>query len=91
MSSAERLRPSQGCGCTADRYIALFDYSPTRNGDNAVKLLGEYSGDVVCDGFDGYNKLTGVTRCGGHMQGESLLRLYPQIRSLYPHQQLQRV
>ena len=49
---------------SADRYIALFDYSPTRNGDNAVKFLGEYSGYVVCDGFDGYNKLTNVTRCG---------------------------
>ena len=46
---------------SADRYIALFDYSPTRNGDNAVKFLGEYSGYVVCDGFDGYNKLTNVT------------------------------
>lgn len=49
---------------SADRYIALFDYSPTRNGDNAVKFLGEYSWYVVCDGFDGYNKLTNVTRCG---------------------------
>jgi len=48
----------------ADRYIALFDYSPTGNGDNTVKFLGEYSGYVVCDGFDGYNKLTNVTRCG---------------------------
>ncbi|MGN1086170.1 MAG: IS66 family transposase [Porcipelethomonas sp.] len=49
---------------SADRYIALFEYSPTRNGDNAVRFLGEYSGYLVCDGYDGYNKLQKVTRCG---------------------------
>ena len=46
------------------RYIALFDYSPTRNGDNAAKFLGEYSGYLVCDGYDGYNKLQKITRWG---------------------------
>lgn len=46
------------------RYIALFDYSPTRNGDNAAKFLGDYSGYLVCDGYDGYNKLQKITRCG---------------------------
>ena len=49
---------------SADRYIALFDYSPTRNGDNAAKFLGYYSGYLVCDGYYGYNKLEMVTRCG---------------------------
>ena len=49
---------------SAGRYIALFDYSPTRNGDNAAKFLGDYSGYLVCDGYDGYNKLEKVTRCG---------------------------
>lgn len=48
----------------AERYISIFDYSPTRNGYNAVKFLGEYSGYLVCDGYDGYNKLKNVTRCG---------------------------
>ena len=42
----------------------LFEYCPTRNGDNAVKFLGGYSGYLVCDGYDGYNKLTNVSRCG---------------------------
>ena len=46
------------------RYIALFDYSPTRNGDNAAKFLGEYQGYLVCDGYDGYNKLQKITRWG---------------------------
>ena len=41
---------------SADRYLALFEYSPTRNGDNAANL--------VCDGYDGYNKLEKVIRCG---------------------------
>ena len=49
---------------SADRYIALFEYSSTRNGDNAANFLGDYSGYLVCDGYDGYNKLQKVTRCG---------------------------
>ena len=49
---------------SAGRYIALFDYSPTRNGDNAADFLGDYSGYLVCDGYDGYNKLQKITRCG---------------------------
>ena len=49
---------------SVDRYLALFEYSPTRNGDNASKFLGDYSGYLVCDGYDGYNKLKNVTRCG---------------------------
>jgi len=42
----------------------LFEYTPTRNGENAQRFLGRYAGNVVCDGFDGYNKLTEVKRCG---------------------------
>lgn len=49
---------------SSDHSNVLFQYSPTRSGENAVKFLGDYSGYVVCDGYDGYNKLTKVTRCG---------------------------
>ena len=42
----------------------LFEYTPTRNGDNAAKFLGDYKGYIVCDGFDGYNKLKSAMRCG---------------------------
>ena len=44
----------------------LFEYTKTRNGDNAVRFLGDYKGYLVCDGYDGYNKLSSnsVTRCG---------------------------
>lgn len=42
----------------------LFEYRPTRNGDHAARFLGRYSGYLICDGYDGYNKLKNVTRCG---------------------------
>lgn len=44
--------------------IKLYQYKPTRNGDNAAEFLKDYSGYLVCDGYDGYNKLTAVKRCG---------------------------
>ena len=46
------------------KYLVLYDYCQTRGGYNAVSFLGNYSGYVVCDGYDGYNKLKAVTRCG---------------------------
>ena len=42
----------------------LFEYQPTRNGDHAKRFLGSFSGYLVCDGFNGYNKLDAVKRCG---------------------------
>ncbi len=45
-------------------YNVLFRYCPTRNGNHAVNFLGDFGGHLVCDGFDGYNKLTKATRCG---------------------------
>ena len=47
-----------------DKSVILFEYTPTRNGDNAARFLGSYNGYLVCDGYDGYNKLKSVTRCG---------------------------
>lgn len=49
---------------SAERFMALFEYTPTRNGENAVKFLDDYSGYLVCDGYDGYNKLKNIKRCG---------------------------
>ena len=40
------------------RYLVLYDYCQTRGGYNAVSFLGNYDGYVVCDGYDGYNRLT---------------------------------
>ncbi len=42
----------------------LFEYQPTRHGDHAANFLGRFSGYLVCDGYDGYNKVKSVTRCG---------------------------
>ena len=48
----------------SEKYIVLYDYRKTRGGENAVSFLGNYAGYVVCDGYDGYNKLTQAKRCG---------------------------
>lgn len=45
--------------------LLLYQYSPTRNGDNAVEMLkgsppGLY---LMVDGFQGYDKLKNVKRC----------------------------
>ena len=40
------------------KYLVLYDYRQTRGGKNAVAFLGNYDGYVVCDGYDGYNRLT---------------------------------
>ena len=44
--------------------IKLYQYTQTRNGENAETFLKGYTGYLVCDGYDGYNKLKNVTRCG---------------------------
>ena len=44
--------------------IVLYDYQPTRSGDNAVRYLREFKGYLHCDGYSGYNKLEHITRCG---------------------------
>ena len=62
------IGPVAGCApeiaSQSPRSNILFEYQPTRNGDHASKFLGDYSGYAVCDGFDGYNKLKKVKRCG---------------------------
>ena len=39
----------------------LYDYQQSRNGNNGLKYLKGY---LHTDGFSGYNKLSGITRCG---------------------------
>ena len=43
--------------------IILYGYTPTRNGDNAAGFLAGYSGYLMTDGFQGYNKVPNVRRC----------------------------
>lgn len=44
--------------------IILYDYQPSRNGDHAVTFLKNFKGYVHSDGYQGYNKLNYITRCG---------------------------
>lgn len=47
-----------------DRSIIIFDYKPTRKGENAKNFLSGFEGYLVCDGYVGYNAVNGVKRCG---------------------------
>ena len=44
--------------------IILYDYQPSRSGDNAASYLKGFKGYIHSDGYSGYNKLDGITRCG---------------------------
>ncbi len=44
--------------------VILYDYQPSRNGDHAAVFLKDFKGYVHSDGYSGYNKLNGITRCG---------------------------
>ena len=44
--------------------IILYDYQSSRNGDHAVTFLKDFKGFVHSDGYQGYNKLKDITRCG---------------------------
>ena len=53
------------CSGKYEKYRSiLFEYQQTRNGDHAKRFLGDFSRYLVCDGFDGYNKLLTAKRCG---------------------------
>lgn len=44
--------------------VVLYDYQPSRSGENAARYLEGFSGYLHTDGYSGYNKLENVTRCG---------------------------
>lgn len=51
-------------GIDDEKPVILYDYQPSRNGDHAVTFLKDFKGYVHSDGYSGYNKLSGITRCG---------------------------
>ncbi|MFV0278844.1 MAG: IS66 family transposase [Parahaliea sp.] len=53
-------------GGGARRHVVLFDYSPNRSGDVALRLMADYQGYVQCDGYSAYGVLAshGVTLVG---------------------------
>jgi len=50
--------------------IILYEYSPTRAGDNATNFLSGFSGYLCCDGYSGYNKVSYIKRscCWAHVR-----------------------
>ena len=47
--------------------VALFDYDPSRAGRVPVRLLGDYNGCLVTDGYEGYAEVVrrnGITHAG---------------------------
>lgn len=51
-------------GSECNEPIILYDYQPSRSGRNAADFLESFSGYAHSDGYSGYNRLAGVTRCG---------------------------
>ena len=43
--------------------IILYGYTPTRSGANAGEFLTGFTGYLATDGYQGYNKVSGITRC----------------------------
>ncbi len=50
-------------GADGEPPIVLYDYKPSRSGSNAADYLKEFHGYMHTDGFAGYGKVEGVTRC----------------------------
>ena len=44
--------------------IVLYEYQTTRSGDHARRFLEGFSGYLHTDGYAGYDRVPGVTRCG---------------------------
>ena len=50
-----------------ERPVVLFDYDPSRGGAIPKRLLGEYSGYLITDGYEGYGpvcRANGITQVG---------------------------
>lgn len=43
--------------------VRIFSYRMTRAGEHPQKFLTDFHGYLVTDGYTGYSKLTGITRC----------------------------
>lgn len=44
--------------------IILYDYKPSRGGQNAADYLEGFKGYLHTDGYSGYEKVKGIKRCG---------------------------
>ncbi len=60
-------------GGPPDKPVVIFDYDPSRSGEVPVRLLRDYRGYLMTDGYDGYNKIAeteGIERlaCWAHVR-----------------------
>lgn len=69
-------------GIDDEKPVVLYDYQSSRNGDHAVTFLKDFKGYVHSDGYSGYNKLTGIIRCGcwAHLR-RKFIEAIPQRKS----------
>ena len=69
-------------GIEDEKPVVLYDYQPSRNGNHAVTFLKDFKGYVHSDGYSGYNKLTGIIRCGcwAHLR-RKFIEAIPQRKS----------
>lgn len=67
-----------------DRSIVIFDYKPTRKGENAQKFLEGWNGYLVRDQFSGYHILKNVKHCAcfAHMR-RKFVEAFPREKKLY--------
>ena len=59
----------------SNRIGTIYAFEPSRSGDVALEILGDYQGSVLTDGFSGYNKLRSrknvrVANCWAHARRE---------------------
>jgi len=60
-------------GGPPDQSVVIYDYDPSRSSEVPVRLLHDYQGYLMTDGYTGYNKLArheGITRlaCWAHVR-----------------------
>ena len=60
-------------GGPPDKPVVIYDYDPSRSGEVPARLLQGYSGYIMTDGYEGYNKLArteGIERlvCWAHVR-----------------------
>ena len=68
--------------------IVLYDYKTSRSGDNAKAFLEGFHGYLHTDGYAGYNKVPGITRCGcwAHLRRKFVEAMPPESNASTPAQ-----
>lgn len=64
--------------------VVLFEYQPGRSGDYPKKFLKGFNWYLHTDGYAGYNKVEGITRCGcwAHLRRKFVDAMPPELAEL---------